>query len=224
MSYSFNGTTQYLSCNNNPLGNGQLGDHSIAYWVRAAPASPRTTVFAISRSTETSGINNPTILIQNENGSVFYFLRANSSPSAEGWNNGSLVGGAAFNNALNHVCCTLSGTTSTIYVNGISVATTNPGGSVPAQTGMDRLGIAALVRGNVLNYSSLNIAEIGVWNVSLTGNEIMSLSRSVSCDLIRPQSLVFYAPLIRDLVDIRGGLTLTNNNGASVADHPRIYT
>jgi hypothetical protein len=41
---------------------------------------------------------------------------------------------------------------------------------------------------------------------------------------VRPQSLVFYAPLVRDLQDVRGGLTITNNNGATVAAHPRVYT
>ena len=41
--------------------------------------------------------------------------------------------------------------------------------------------------------------------------------------MIRPQSLVFYAPLIRNLIDAKGGRTITNNNGATVAVHPRIY-
>jgi hypothetical protein len=45
----------------------------------------------------------------------------------------------------------------------------------------------------------------------------------MTCDKIRPQSLVFYAPLVRNLVDTKGGLTITNNNSATVADHPRIY-
>lgn len=223
MSYFFNGTTQYLSCNNNPLGTGQLGDHSISFWVKAAPASPRTTVFAISRSTETSGINNPSIIIQNDNGSVFYFLRGNSSPDGVGWNSGGAIGGTGFNSMWNHVCCTLSGTTSTIYVNGTSVATTNPGGSVPTQTGMDRLGVAALVRGNVLTYSSLDIAEIGVWSVALTSSQIASLAKGISCNQIHPQSLVFYAPLTRSLIDARRGLTITNNNNATVTNHPRVY-
>jgi hypothetical protein len=40
---------------------------------------------------------------------------------------------------------------------------------------------------------------------------------------VRPQSLRFYAPLIRDLQDVRGGLTITNTNSATVANHPRVY-
>ena len=67
------------------------------------------------------------------------------------------------------------------------------------------------------------IAEAGIWNVALTDDEIASLAKGMTCNLVRPQSLVFYAPLIRELQDIKGGLTLTNNNTATVADHTRVY-
>jgi hypothetical protein len=45
----------------------------------------------------------------------------------------------------------------------------------------------------------------------------------MTCDKVRPQSLVFYAPLVRNLQDVRGGLTITNNNTAAVANHTRVY-
>jgi len=45
----------------------------------------------------------------------------------------------------------------------------------------------------------------------------------MTCDKVRPESLVFYAPLVRDLQDVCEGLTITNNNGATVANHPRVY-
>ena len=67
------------------------------------------------------------------------------------------------------------------------------------------------------------IAEVGIWNVALTVDEIASLAQGMTCDKIRPQSLVFYAPLVRNLTDPKGGLTITNNNGATVATHPRVY-
>jgi len=67
------------------------------------------------------------------------------------------------------------------------------------------------------------IAEVGIWNAALTADEIASLAAGMTCDKVRPQSLVFYAPLVRDLVDVKGGLTITNNNTATVANHPRVY-
>jgi hypothetical protein len=68
-----------------------------------------------------------------------------------------------------------------------------------------------------------SIAEVGIWNAALTQPEIASLAKGITCDKVRPQSLVFYAPLVRDLIDYKGGLTITNNNTATVANHPRVY-
>jgi hypothetical protein len=67
------------------------------------------------------------------------------------------------------------------------------------------------------------IAEVGIWNVALTAAEIASLAKGMTCDKIRPQSLVYYAPLVRNLIDQKGDLTITNNNGATVANHTRVY-
>lgn len=66
------------------------------------------------------------------------------------------------------------------------------------------------------------IAEVGIWNVALTAAEIGSLSRGFACNRIRPQSLVFYAPLTRNLTDAKGR-SITATNGPTVANHPRIY-
>jgi hypothetical protein len=89
-------------------------------------------------------------------------------------------------------------------------------------------GSAPLAVGMISFSSTINnwdglIAEAAVYNAALTASEIASLAKGTTCDKIRPQSLVFYAPLVRDLNDQKGGLTITNNNGATVANHPRIY-
>jgi hypothetical protein len=71
-------------------------------------------------------------------------------------------------------------------------------------------------------YFNGSIAEAAIWNAALTDDEILSLAKGFTPDQIRPQNLVFYAPLIRELQDLRGGLTITNNNGATVSNHPRV--
>ena len=78
-------------------------------------------------------------------------------------------------------------------------------------------------RNGANNMNAFNAAEIGVYNATLTAAEIASLANGMTCDKVRPQSLVFYAPLVRDLTDQKGGLTITNNNGATVATHTRVY-
>lgn len=230
MAYTFAAaSTQYLSATASPLGTGQLGDFSVALWVNGAAASPTTTVFSVSRSTETTGVDNPSILVQNANGAAGWLLRGNSSPGGTGWNTntgglyaGVNQGGTAFDSTWHHICATLSGVVSTLYVDGVSVAT-HTAASVPTQTGMDRLGVGALVRGSVAAPFSGSVADVGVWNAAINASEARSLSRGVACRLVRPQSLVFYAPLIRDLIDAARGLTITNNNTATVAVHPRVY-
>ncbi len=61
-----------------------------------------------------------------------------------------------------------------------------------------------------------------MWQATLTAAEIASLSKGMTCDKIRPQSLVYYTPLIRDIQDLARGMTLTNTN-STVANHPRVY-
>jgi hypothetical protein len=94
-------------------------------------------------------------------------------------------------------------------------------------TSMDRILIGAGVTGsestNVTNYFDGKLAEVAIWNTDLNDDEMISLSKGFRATKVRPQSLVFYAPLVRNLIDAKGGLTITNNNSATVADHPRIY-
>ena len=121
-----------------------------------------------------------------------------------------------------HMCGVfVSQTSRTAYANGGNAVTDtrdNSGGATPT----------VLLFGTryITSYGSFAnalIAEVGIWNAALTQPEIASLAKGMTCDKVRPQNLVFYAPLVRDLLDARGGLTLTNINGATVADHPRIY-
>jgi hypothetical protein len=113
-----------------------------------------------------------------------------------------------------------------LYLNGGTVIggsertnTTNTG--APA---VSRIAIGArYYSGTLGGYANGLIAEVGIWNVELTESERVSLARGMTCDKVRPQSLVFYAPLVRDLQDTKGGLTITNNNAATVANHPRVY-
>ena len=90
-------------------------------------------------------------------------------------------------------------------------------------TGINELLIGARrFSGAVGLYFDGSIAEAAIWNAALTDDEILSLAKGFTPDQIRPQNLVFYAPLIRELQDLRGGLTITNNNGATVSNHPRV--
>ena len=107
----------------------------------------------------------------------------------------------------------------TAYINGGSSGTNTSSQNAITLT---RAQIAANAAAATNRMNGL-IAEVGIWNAALTDAEIASLAKGMTCDKIRPQSLVFYAPLVRDLIDQKGGLTITNNNSATVANHPRVY-
>jgi hypothetical protein len=127
-------------------------------------------------------------------------------------------------NTWSHACGVFESSSSTsVYLNGGSSATnTNSlGGSL---TTINTGAVATqFFGGSSVTRASALIAEVGIWNVALTASEIASLAKGMTCDKVRPQGLVFYAPLVRDLQDVRGGRTITNNNTATVANHPRVY-
>jgi hypothetical protein len=143
--------------------------------------------------------------------------------------NGSTTGGAADSPAnsvpLNtwfHVAAVFPSLASrSPYVNGV-IGATNTGVATAPSVANIHIGGTTLA-GVVQSTFDGNICEAGIWNVALTADEIAALAKGVTCDQIRPQSLVFYAPLIRDLVDVRGGLTITNTNNATATEHPRVY-
>ena len=125
-------------------------------------------------------------------------------------------------NTWSHACgVATSSILRTVYLNGGSSGT-NTVSSIPSTP--DRLTIGSRLNIGIPGvFLDGSVAEVGIWNAALTADEIASLAQGMTCDKIRPQNLVYYAPLVRELIDQKGGLTITNNNGATVANHPRIY-
>lgn len=108
----------------------------------------------------------------------------------------------------------------TAYLNAGGNAT-NTSSVTPSAAALNRTTIGTQWRNQVReNYFDGRIAEVGIWNVALTLAEIESLADGFKPTVIRPQSLLFYAPLIRETIDHRGGLSLTAN-ATSVIEHPR---
>jgi hypothetical protein len=125
-------------------------------------------------------------------------------------------------NTWSHAAGVFSTTSNRIaYLNG-TAGTANTV-SRPNLTNINSIGIGAVNRPSSIEYFIGLSADVGIWNVALTAAEIASLAKGMACDKVRPQSLVFYAPLARDLIDVRGGRAITNNNGVTVANHTRIY-
>jgi len=112
-----------------------------------------------------------------------------------------------------------SDTSRTAYRQGVA-GTPN---TTSRQITFDLMTIGARIATTVGLYFDGKLADIAVWTAVLTDDELNSLRRGFKPHRIRPQSLLFYVPLLRNLQDIKGLLSLTNNNTATVADHPRVY-
>jgi hypothetical protein len=109
------------------------------------------------------------------------------------------------------------------YLDGSSANSSLSASGAVTLTSIDQILIATRKVSNTPGvFFDGNLADIALWNVALTDGEIASLAKGFKPTRIRPQSLVFYAPLIRNLQDTRGGRAITNNNAATVADHPRV--
>lgn len=125
-------------------------------------------------------------------------------------------------NTWNHTAAVLPSSTSRIpYLNGVTSGTVQTTACIPSQANV--VAIGARFASSYGLFANASIGEVGIWSTNLMQSEITSLSRGVTPQMIRPQSLVFYAPLVRNLVDVRGGRLLTNTNTAAVTNHPRIY-
>lgn len=126
-----------------------------------------------------------------------------------------------FDGTLRSVVITYDGgaTPKTVaYVNGVSQTITTVG-SLPTTIGSGQtvcgFGMLSGFRFNG------RVSDVGVYNRVITPAEALIHAAGYSC-LKFPRGLIWYAPLIREVHDIVGGLTGTIT-GTTVSDHPRIY-
>jgi len=177
--------------------------------------------------------DNHMINVSNSTGNNKFILRLDSAANVvsggvtDGGTNDIFVTTTSLTiNTWNHACITFESTTSRkLYSNGINEGTDtnsrNPSNFTRLHIGSRR------DSSNTSAFFDGQMADVGIWNVALSAPEIFSLARGASCSLVRPQSLVFYAPLIRELLDIsKNKLALSIGGSASVdasQRHPRIY-
>jgi len=123
-------------------------------------------------------------------------------------------------NRWHHVCGVFASSVSrTVYLDGTAGST-----STTDRTPTSLARILIGVHSNTLEYFNGYISDVAIWSAALNTGEINSLAKGFSAKKIRPQSLEFYVPLIRNLQDYSSSSTLTNNNTATVIQHNRIYS
>tara|TARA_R110000868_G_scaffold270845_1_gene530319 strand:- start:235 stop:879 length:645 start_codon:yes stop_codon:yes gene_type:complete len=213
MAYEFDGINQYISAAN-PVSDTPI---TLACWFNSQDdinnnillyvGSPTTTQrCTLSAAGNLAG--DPVRVFSAGN------LTTNGANTSTGWTV----------NTWNHACGVFSSNSSrAVYLNGGGKVSTTANVGPPSSAWTEMAISSQIASSSRTSYFDGLIAEAGIWNAALTDNEVASLAKGMTCNLVRPQSLVFYAPLIRNLQDVRRGLTLTNNNTAIVANHPRVY-
>jgi hypothetical protein len=209
MAYLFNGTNQYLSTASSPVSGSPM---TIAAWMRAT-ATGGARAIAV-------GVNGGAH--RNQLTATYGTFGLQATSVGTGGVVASNGTAAISSGTLVHGCAVFTSQSSrTLYIDGTAQPTDTA--NVGTQITADAISIGSGWSTTLGAYYSGDIAEAGVWNVALTAAEVASLAKGFACDRVRPQSLVFYAPLIRDLHDLAGGRTITNNNTATVSNHPRVY-
>lgn len=217
MAYSFTATSQQHLTTPDTASLDITGALTLVAWVKST-GSYGTTSRGILTKYQTTTSQRSFALVINSSGNLFFIVSNNGTNSID------VTGTTAVGTNWRHMAGVYTPSTKLEgFLDGASHVTNTSGiyaslfsGSAPLAVGM-------------VSFSSTNncwdglIAEAAVYNAALTAAEIASLAKGMTCDKVRPQSLVFYAPLVRDIIDQKGGRTITNNNGATVANHPRVY-
>ena len=98
------------------------------------------------------------------------------------------------------------------------------GGTIPATLSTNASNETFRVGLAVANsaWSTGDFAEYAMWDATLTAAEANTLAKGFSADKVRPNNLLAYIPMVRNIQDVVSAATLTDASTTAVP-HPRIY-
>lgn len=214
MALDFNGSTQYLRRTSTPITGQPI---TLCAWYRYDTAIGAEAELAVLGITDADAAQEMTIEIGNTGGTDYAIAMINA---------GGTVGFAVSStpptiNTWQHLLGTYSSTSRRdVYLNGSNVGNDTTSAT---PSGISDIMIGAISSSSsIIKYFNGAIAEAAAWSVVLSAAEITSLSKGISPLKIRPQSLECYVPMIREVVDLMGGI-FTNTNTAVAFPHPRMY-
>ncbi len=106
-----------------------------------------------------------------------------------------------------------------VYVDGVSQALTHTINSNNTNNFGDHQ-LNFMSRNSASLFAEGKLAEVALYDSGLATDEAISLSKGFSPLLVKPESIVSYWPLVRDMVtDIVGGNNLTPSGSPPVDDH-----
>lgn len=211
MAYDFDGTNDYIE---GDAANVTAAPLTMACWFR--PANTTTNFSLMSLSVDTGATDR--FVLQAAGAISGDPVRLQITQSGTTSNAAVSASGYTANNWWHAAGVFTSATSRKAFISGTG-GTADTANIAPS--GVNRTGIGYhITSGSRATFTNGRIAEAAIWNVALTDDEVASLATGIRPSLIRPDSLVFYAPLVREAADYRNGISMTVS-GATVADHTR---
>jgi hypothetical protein len=212
MAWDFDGTNDYMEATSAVLTAGPL---TFSAWINIDATGIAHRILSISSTTGNDrwslfvGATN-VISFQVGASSSFFAVSTTASVGTGTWYHVAGTYSTAANQPMQ------------VYLDGTKIGPTNSN-RTPTAGNLNRTLLGSTyVTSALTQYLNGRIAEAAIWDVVLSDAEISSLAKNFRSDLIRPASLKFYMPLIREVQDVRAGLSFTNNATAAAA-HVKRY-
>ena len=212
MAWDFDGTNDYMEATSAVLTAGPL---TFAAWINVDTTGAAQRILSIS---STTGNDRWSLLVGATNVITF---QVGASGSFDSRSTTATISA----NTWHHVAGTYNTTTqqpTQVFLDGVKVGPANSSRTPVAGNLTRTLLGSTYVSSSLTQYLDGRIAEAGIWSVVLTDAEVTSLYRGFKPSSVRPDKLALYMPLVREVQDVRAGLSFTNNATAAAA-HVRRY-
>ena len=210
MAWDFDGTNDYMEATSAALTAGPL---TLAAWINVDTTGVAQRILSIS---STTGQDRWSLLVGATDVITMQVGASNSFASLSTTN--TVTTGTWYHVAGSWN--TTTGQPQQVWIDGVKSGPTNSSRTpVAGQLSKTLLG-STYVSSALAQYLNGRIAEAAIWNVILTDTEVTSLSKGFRPSLVRPDKLSLYVPLVREVQDVRAGLSFTNN-ATAVAIHPK---
>lgn len=210
MAWDFDGTNDYMEATSAVLTAGPL---TLAAWINVDTTGAAQRILSISSAT---GNDRWSLLVGATDVITMQVGASNGFASVSTTN--TVTAGT-----WHHVAGSWNTTTNQpqqVWIDGVKSGPTNSSRTpVAGQLSKTLLG-STYVSSALAQYLNGRIAEAAIWNVILTDTQVTSLSKGFRPSLVRPDKLSLYVPLVREVQDVRAGLSFTNN-ATAVAIHPK---
>jgi hypothetical protein len=219
MAREFNGANEYLEDANTPPVGADPGAFTVAGWFKTDTLTGDQTILSFADTGNGLGY-----FILQFGGSSWSDHIAFEVTRPGGGNGNCQTSTAASVNTWHHACAVhgASKASRAVYLDGGGKGT-NTSDLSSSTWALDVTGIGRNSDSTPSDYMDGSVAEVAIWNTTLSDAEVAALAAGLSPLLMRPGNLIFYSPLIRDKdIDIVGGVSLTAYNAPTVDDHPPI--